>query len=51
MRSPSSSVGGRVPYALAAYLTQVAGTDGRKTAASASYEQAYPAILAWTQSG
>lgn len=38
------------PHALAAYLTQVADTDGQNTAAGASYEQAHPAILAWTQS-
>ncbi|GHD46937.1 hypothetical protein GCM10010317_023130 [Streptomyces mirabilis] len=38
------------PHALAAYLTQVADTDGRNTAACASYEQAHSAILAWTQS-
>jgi hypothetical protein len=35
---------------LAAYLTQVADTDGRNTAACASYEQAHSAILAWTRS-
>jgi hypothetical protein len=34
---------------LTACLTQVVGTDGRNTAAGASYEQAHPAILAWTQ--
>ncbi|MFF3581006.1 hypothetical protein [Streptomyces mirabilis] len=38
------------PHALGAYLTQVAGTDGRNTAAGASYEQAHPVILAWAQS-
>lgn len=37
------------PHALTAYLTQVVGTDGRNMAAGASYEQAHPAILAWTQ--
>jgi len=34
---------------LTAYLTQVVGTDGRNTAAGATYEQAHPAILARTQ--
>ncbi|WP_326793862.1 hypothetical protein OHA79_51560 (plasmid) [Streptomyces sp. NBC_00841] len=38
------------PHALAAYLTQVAATDGQNTAAGAPYEDAHPAILAWTQS-
>jgi hypothetical protein len=38
------------PHALAAYLTQVADTDGKNTAAGAQYEHAHPAILAWTQS-
>ncbi|WP_245873871.1 hypothetical protein [Streptomyces phaeoluteigriseus] len=38
------------PHALAAYLTQVATTDGQRTAAGAHYEDAHPAILAWTQS-
>ncbi|MHB6904066.1 hypothetical protein [Streptomyces sp. CB02959] len=38
------------PHALAAYLTQVADTDGQNTTAGASYEQAHPAIVAWTQS-
>ncbi|WP_411139032.1 hypothetical protein [Streptomyces sp. C10] len=38
------------PHALATYLTQVADTDGENTAAGAPYEQAHPAILAWTQS-
>ncbi len=30
------------PHALTAYLTQVVGTDGRKTAAGATYEQGTP---------
>ncbi|WP_236246985.1 hypothetical protein [Streptomyces sp. CC210A] len=38
------------PSALAAYLTQLADTDGQNTAAGASYDKAHPAILAWTQS-
>ncbi|MFD9817336.1 hypothetical protein [Streptomyces sp. NPDC059080] len=38
------------PHALAAYLSQIAATDGKNTAAGAKYEQAHPAILAWTQS-
>ncbi|WP_331720655.1 hypothetical protein OG543_30070 (plasmid) [Streptomyces sp. NBC_01178] len=38
------------PYALAAYLTQVAMTDGRSTAAGPLHEKAHPAILAWTTS-
>ncbi|MDT0485350.1 hypothetical protein [Streptomyces doebereineriae] len=38
------------PHALAAYLTQVAVTDGQNTAAGAAYEKAHPAIVAWTQS-
>lgn len=38
------------PHALAAYLTQVATTDGQRTTAGAQYEDAQPAILAWTQS-
>lgn len=38
------------PQALAAYLTQVATTDGQHTSAGAQYEDAHPAILAWTQS-
>ncbi|MGP4004415.1 hypothetical protein [Streptomyces sp. 8N706] len=41
--------GGR-PHALAAYLSQVAATNGEETAAGVPYEQAQPAILAWTQS-
>ncbi|OIJ95443.1 hypothetical protein [Streptomyces colonosanans] len=38
------------PHALAAYLTQVADTDGQNTAAGPRYEKAHPAIVAWTQS-
>jgi hypothetical protein len=38
------------PHALAAYLTQVADSDGQNTAAGTEYEVAHPAILAWTQS-
>ncbi|MFE1764036.1 hypothetical protein ACFW81_07445 [Streptomyces angustmyceticus] len=38
------------PHALAAYLTRVAQTDGLNAAAGVSYEDAHPAILAWTQS-
>ncbi|MEU5108439.1 hypothetical protein AB0H07_40325 [Streptomyces sp. NPDC021354] len=38
------------PHALAAYLTQVADTDGGNTTAGAPYEKAHPAIVAWTQS-
>ncbi|WP_240512833.1 hypothetical protein [Streptomyces griseoruber] len=38
------------PQALAAYLTQVAVSDGQNTAAGAVYEKAHPAIVAWTQS-
>ncbi|MEQ6028297.1 hypothetical protein SOM70_37745 [Streptomyces salinarius] len=38
------------PHALAAYLTQVATSDGQHTTAGAQYEDAHPAILAWTQS-
>ncbi|MDX3763745.1 hypothetical protein ACFY1B_50100 [Streptomyces mirabilis] len=34
---------------MTAYLTQVVGTDGRNTAAGASYEQAHRAILARTR--
>ncbi|WP_445528189.1 hypothetical protein [Streptomyces cyslabdanicus] len=37
------------PHALAAYLTQLAATDGQNTAAVTPYEMAHPAILAWTQ--
>nr|WP_231512687.1 MobF family relaxase [Streptomyces rimosus] len=44
--------GGGGPHALAAYLTQLADTDGRNTAVGTSYsrEEAHPAILNWTQS-
>ncbi|MFF4531624.1 hypothetical protein ACFY1P_20425 [Streptomyces sp. NPDC001407] len=38
------------PHALAAYLTQVADTDGQNTAAGTLNEHAHPAILDWTQS-
>lgn len=38
------------PNALAAYLTQVARNDGGTTPAGVPYEDAHPAILAWTQS-
>ncbi|MFF0142365.1 hypothetical protein ACFYRN_38740 [Streptomyces sp. NPDC005227] len=38
------------PHALAAYLTQLARSDGTTTAAGASYEVAYPTIREWTQS-
>ncbi len=38
------------PHALAAYLSQVATTNGENTAAGTPYEKAHPAILAWTQS-
>ncbi|MEV5903584.1 hypothetical protein [Streptomyces sp. NPDC052127] len=38
------------PHALATYLTQVATTDGHHTTVGAPYEDAHPAILAWTQS-
>ncbi|GAA3135623.1 hypothetical protein [Streptomyces echinatus] len=38
------------PHALAAYLTQVATTDGQHTTAGTQYEDAHPAIVAWTQS-
>ncbi|MFJ6686713.1 hypothetical protein [Streptomyces werraensis] len=38
------------PHALAAYLTQVAATNGKNTAAGTPYEKAHRAILAWTQS-
>ncbi|MFI5774707.1 hypothetical protein ACIA74_40870 [Streptomyces sp. NPDC051658] len=38
------------PHALAAYLTQVVTTDGQHTTAGAPYEDAHPAIVAWTQS-
>ncbi|MEU8465125.1 hypothetical protein [Streptomyces sp. NPDC029003] len=39
------------PSTLAAYLTQLADSDGQNTAAGASYEEAHPAIRAWTQGG
>ncbi|MFE7805868.1 hypothetical protein ACFU51_14625 [Streptomyces sp. NPDC057430] len=44
--------GGGGPHALAAYLTQLADTDGQNTAVGTSYsrEEAHPAILKWTQS-
>lgn len=38
------------PHALAAYLTQVARSDGRATAAGASRKDVDPAILAWMES-
>lgn len=38
------------PHALAAYLTQIARNDGGTTPAGTRYEEAHPAILAWTQS-
>jgi hypothetical protein len=38
------------PHALAAYLTQGAAANGENTAAGTPYEEAHPAILAWTQS-
>ncbi|MCX5207625.1 hypothetical protein OG897_40250 [Streptomyces sp. NBC_00237] len=38
------------PHALAAYLTQIARNDGGTTPAGVPYEDAHPAILAWTQS-
>lgn len=38
------------PHALAAYLTQVARSDGTTTAAGVPYERAHPAIRDWTQS-
>ncbi|MFD3678603.1 hypothetical protein [Streptomyces sp. NPDC058613] len=49
-RGYSVGYNGGGPAALAAYLTQLADSGGQKTAAGASYEQAHPAILAWTQS-
>ncbi|WP_018555006.1 MULTISPECIES: hypothetical protein [unclassified Streptomyces] len=44
--------GGGGPYTLAAYLTQLAETDGQNTAIATSYspEDAHPAIVKWTQS-
>ncbi|MGY0021207.1 hypothetical protein [Streptomyces sp. cg35] len=38
------------PHALAAYLTQIADSDGRNTAAGAPYETAHPAIVKWAES-
>ena len=38
------------PHALAAYLTQLAETDGTDTAAGTPYDRAHPAILDWAQS-
>ncbi|MGW1902246.1 hypothetical protein ACWCQB_33790 [Streptomyces hirsutus] len=38
------------PHALAAYLTQVADSDGQNTAAGTPHEAAHPALVAWTQS-
>ncbi|MET9956294.1 hypothetical protein ABZ135_32770 [Streptomyces sp. NPDC006339] len=38
------------PHALAAYLSEVAATGGKNTAAGAPYEKADPGILAWTES-
>ncbi|MFG2395172.1 hypothetical protein ACGFYF_40880 [Streptomyces lavendulae] len=38
------------PRALAAYLTQLATTNGQNTTAGAPFEIAHPAIVAWTQS-
>ncbi|WP_274036392.1 hypothetical protein [Streptomyces sp. MMBL 11-1] len=38
------------PHALAAYLTQIARNDGRPTPAGTSYDDAHPAMVAWTQS-
>ncbi|MCZ0983795.1 hypothetical protein O1L60_44320 [Streptomyces diastatochromogenes] len=49
-RGYSVGYSGGGPSALAAYLTQLAETDGQNTVAGASYEEAHPAILAWTQS-
>ncbi|WP_435059720.1 hypothetical protein [Streptomyces sp. bgisy060] len=49
-RGYSVGYSGGGPSALAAYLTQLADTDGQNTVAGASYEEAHPAILAWTQS-
>ncbi|WP_234433887.1 hypothetical protein [Streptomyces rimosus] len=44
--------GGGGSHALAAYLTQLAETDGQNTAVGTSYsrEDPHPAILNWTQS-
>ncbi|WP_254404503.1 hypothetical protein [Streptomyces anulatus] len=38
------------PHALAAYLTQIARNEGGPTPAGTRYEDAHPAIVAWTQS-
>ncbi|WP_435598383.1 hypothetical protein [Streptomyces anulatus] len=38
------------PHALAAYLTQLARNEGGPTPAGTRYEDAHPAIVAWTQS-
>lgn len=38
------------PHALAAYLTQIAHSNGTLTPAGTRYENAHPAIVAWTQS-
>ncbi|MFL4910737.1 hypothetical protein ACJ6WF_48515 [Streptomyces sp. MMS24-I2-30] len=38
------------PHALAAYLTRLAKNDGGTTPAGTPYEDAHPAIVAWTQS-
>ncbi|MFG3429422.1 hypothetical protein [Streptomyces californicus] len=37
------------PNALAAYLTRIAENDGRPTPAGAPYEDAHPALVAWTK--
>ncbi|MEY9839469.1 hypothetical protein [Streptacidiphilus sp. EB103A] len=42
--------GGSGPEALAAYLTQVADTDGKDTTVGTPYHRAHPAILEWTES-
>ncbi|MEN8651731.1 hypothetical protein ABCR94_14160 [Streptomyces sp. 21So2-11] len=51
-RGYSLGYSGGGPHALAAYLTQLAETDGQNTAVGTSYsrEDAHPAILNWTQS-
>lgn len=38
------------PRALAAYLSQIAATDGENTTAGSPYDQADPGILAWVES-
>ncbi|MFD0229304.1 hypothetical protein ACWGPD_25255 [Streptomyces hirsutus] len=38
------------PHALVAYLTQIARNDGGATPAGTPYEDAHPAIVAWSQS-